>query len=46
VKDKRDPAEVKWESTLFGSGNKLMQKGFGKIMDMSLHEPSNTYVAA
>ena len=45
VKAERDAGEVKWESTLFGSGNQLMQKGFSKIVDMALHEPSNTYVA-
>ena len=46
VKAERDPAEVKWESTLFGSGNQFMQKGFNKIVDMVLHEPSDTYVGA
>ena len=45
VKDDRDPAEVKWESTLFGAGNQFMQKGFDKIVDMVQHEASNTYVA-
>lgn len=46
VKEGRDPAEVKWESTLFGAGNQFMQKGFNKIVDMVQHESSNTYVAA
>ena len=46
VKDNRDPVEVKWESTLFGSGNQLMQKGFGKIIDMVATESSNKYVSA
>lgn len=35
VKDNRNATEVKWESTLFGSGNQLMQKGFGKLIEMT-----------
>jgi len=46
VKDGRDPAEVKFESTVFGSGNQLMQKGFKSIIEMVKHEPSDKYISA
>jgi len=36
---------VKWESTLFGSGNALMQKGFGRLIEMVKTEPSGKYIA-
>ena len=45
VKNGRKENEVKWESTLFGSGNALMQKGFGRLIEMVKTEPSGKYIA-
>jgi phage/plasmid-like protein (TIGR03299 family) len=44
VKEGKDPETVKWESTIFGSGANLMDKGLGSIIDMVKTEPSNKYV--
>lgn len=44
VKADRDANEVKWESTVFGSGNTLMQKGFKGLIEMVKSEPNNKYV--
>lgn len=46
VKGDRDPAEVKYEATLFGSGQDLMQKGFNSLVEMVKSEPSNKFVPA
>ena len=45
VKKDKDPETVKWESTIFGSGAGLMDKGLNSIIDMVQHEASNKYVA-
>ena len=44
VKEGKDPETVKWESTIFGSGANLMDKGLNSIVDMVKTEPSNKYV--
>jgi len=44
VKGDRVEDEVKFEATVFGSGNRLMQNGLNKLIDMTKHEPSNTWV--
>lgn len=46
VKAGRDPQEVRWEATVFGSGNALMQRGFNGLIEMVKHEPSNKWVVA
>lgn len=46
VRGDRDEAEVKWEATIFGSGQNLMQKGFNSLVEMVKTEPSNRYVPA
>ena len=35
VKNGRDEGEVKFESTVFGSGNRLMQNGFNRLIDLT-----------
>lgn len=39
IKNGRAEDEVKFESTVFGSGNRLMQTGFNRLIDMTKHEP-------
>lgn len=46
VKDGKDPETVKWESTIFGSGAGLMDKGLNSIIEMVQHEASNKYVVS
>jgi phage/plasmid-like protein (TIGR03299 family) len=44
VKEGKDAETVKWESTIFGSGAGLMDRGMGIIIDMVKHDVSNKYV--
>ena len=46
VKANKDPLQVKFESTLFGSGASLMDKGFNSIVEMVKSETSDKYVVA
>jgi len=39
VKEGRDEAEVRFEAINFGSGNDLMQRGLGILLDMSNSQP-------
>ena len=39
VKDGRDEAEVRFEAINFGSGNELMQRGLGILLEMSTSQP-------
>lgn len=44
VKDGRDVAEVRFEAVNFGSGNDLMQRGMGTLIEMAQTEPGAPYM--
>lgn len=45
VKNNRNAEEVKWESTVFGNGNRLMQRGMANLVKMA-QAPDGTFVQA